>query len=214
MRRDRQPGAIRGKNMRNTRMRAGEASVAAAAGPEYPVRRRERAYAVEPCLRALTPRTGRPEDTPALKVHFIGIAGTGMGALAGLLREAGHVVRGSDAAVYPPMSTQLAQAQIPVFEGFSPANLDWGPERVVVGNVCSADHPEVRAARQRGIPLESFPSMLASTFLGDRSPYVVAGTHGKTTTASALAWVLTVAGEDVRVVEFDAREDRALRPVV
>ncbi len=165
-------------------------------GPNGGVGERERAYAVEPGLHALTLRTGRPEDTRALKVHLIGIAGTGMGALAGLLREAGHDVRGSDVAVYPPMSTQLAEAEIPVFEGFSPGNLDWGPERVVVGNVCSADHPEVRAARDRGIPLESFPSMLAATFLEDRSSYVVAGTHGKTTTASALAWVLTVAGED------------------
>ncbi|RMG93702.1 MAG: GNAT family N-acetyltransferase [Deltaproteobacteria bacterium] len=146
--------------------------------------------------RALTQEGLAAEDGRALKVHFIGIAGTGMGALAGLMREAGHDVRGSDAAIYPPMSTQLEEAGIDVFEGFDPANLAWGPDRVVVGNVCSADHPEVVAAKERGIALESFPSMLASALLEGRDPYVVVGTHGKTTTASALAWCLVVAGAD------------------
>jgi UDP-N-acetylmuramate: L-alanyl-gamma-D-glutamyl-meso-diaminopimelate ligase len=132
----------------------------------------------------------------ALKVHFIGIAGTGMGALARLLKEAGHEVRGSDAGIYPPMSDQLAAAQIPVFEGFDGHNLAWGPECVVVGNVCRPDHPEVVAAKQAGLPLESFPSMLATALLPGRVSLVVAGTHGKTTTTSLLTWILHHAGLD------------------
>ncbi len=141
------------------------------------------------------PRWQRP-FLRALRVHFIGIAGTGMGALARLLKEDGHEVRGSDSAVYPPMSDQLAEARIPVFEGFDGANLAWGPECVVVGNICRFDHPEVVAAQQAGIRLESFPSMLASTLLPGREPLVVAGTHGKTTTTSILTWILHFAGLD------------------
>jgi UDP-N-acetylmuramate: L-alanyl-gamma-D-glutamyl-meso-diaminopimelate ligase len=131
-----------------------------------------------------------------LRVHFIGIGGTGMGALAGLLKAAGHEVRGSDGPLYPPMSTQLARASIPVFEGYRVENLDWGPECVVVGNVCKEDHVEVVAARERDVPLESFPSMLARTLLYSRRSLVVAGTHGKTTTSSLLTWMLVIAGKD------------------
>jgi UDP-N-acetylmuramate: L-alanyl-gamma-D-glutamyl-meso-diaminopimelate ligase len=131
-----------------------------------------------------------------LKIHFIGIGGTGMGALAGLLKAAGHDVRGSDGPLYPPMSTQLARAAIPVFVGYASENLDWSPECVVVGNVCRKDHVEVLAARERGVRLESFPSMLASTLLEERRALVVAGTHGKTTTSSLLTWMLRVAGCD------------------
>src|SRR5262245_11254082 len=125
-----------------------------------------------------------------MKLHLIGIAGTGMGSLAGLLRAAGHEVRGSDEHIYPPMSTQLAALDIPVFEGFGPANLDWGPERVVVGNVCRRDHVEVLAAQQRRIPLTSFPALLSDLFLEQRRSVVIAGTHGKTTTSSLMAHAL------------------------
>jgi UDP-N-acetylmuramate: L-alanyl-gamma-D-glutamyl-meso-diaminopimelate ligase len=131
-----------------------------------------------------------------MKLHLIGIAGTGMGALARLLMQAGHEVRGSDAAIYPPMSEQLAEAGIPVSSGFGDANLEWGPDCVVVGNVCSADHVEVVAAQRRGLALESFPSMLAKALLPGRDPLVVAGTHGKTTTTSVLAWLLRACGRD------------------
>ena len=131
-----------------------------------------------------------------MKVHLIGIAGTGMGSLAGLLKAAGHDVRGSDEHVYPPMSTQLSEQGIPVFEGFRPANLDWAPDRVVVGNVCRKDHVEVLAAGERGLKLDSFPSLLSELFLADRHSIVVAGTHGKTTTSSILAHVLHDAGRD------------------
>jgi len=131
-----------------------------------------------------------------MKIHLIGVAGTGMGSLAGLLRAAGHDVRGSDEHLYPPMSTQLAEQGIPVMEGFGGANLDWKPDRVVVGNVCRKDHVEVLAAQDRGIPLSSFPSLLSELFLETRRSVVVAGTHGKTTCSSLLAHVLTSAGRD------------------
>lgn len=145
-------------------------------------------------------REGRVHPSPALKVHFIGIGGTGMGAFAGLLQEAGHEVRGSDTQLFPPMSTQLEAAGIPVFEGFRAENLDWGPDCVVVGNVCGRDHVEVVAAQARGLPLESFPSLLEKLLLVERRPLVVAGTHGKTTTSSLLAWLLSVAGQQPSVL--------------
>jgi UDP-N-acetylmuramate: L-alanyl-gamma-D-glutamyl-meso-diaminopimelate ligase len=144
----------------------------------------------------LTRSHGESILAAALKVHFIGIAGTGMGALARLLVEAGHEVRGSDTGVYPPMSDQLAAAGIPVATEYGAANLQWAPDRVVVGNICRADHPEVVAARAAGIELESFPSMLAKALLPERRSLVVAGTHGKTTTTSLLAWILQSAGHE------------------
>jgi UDP-N-acetylmuramate: L-alanyl-gamma-D-glutamyl-meso-diaminopimelate ligase len=131
-----------------------------------------------------------------MKLHLIGIAGTGMGSLAGLLRAAGHDVRGSDDHVYPPMSTQLADQGIPVMTGFSVDNLGWMPDRVVVGNVCRRDHVEVLAAQERGIPLVSFPALLSELFLAERNSVVVAGTHGKTTTSSLMSFVLSEAGRD------------------
>ncbi len=129
-------------------------------------------------------------------MHLIGIGGTGMGAVAGLLCAAGHEVRGSDAAVYPPMSEQLAALGIPVYEGFAPANLDWQPELVVVGNAHARDHVEVAAARDRGLTLTSFPAVLGEQLLADRHPVVVTGTHGKTTTTSLVAHILAEAGRD------------------
>jgi UDP-N-acetylmuramate: L-alanyl-gamma-D-glutamyl-meso-diaminopimelate ligase len=131
-----------------------------------------------------------------VKLHLVGICGTGMGALAGLLVDAGHEVRGSDDHVYPPMSDQLRALGVPVFEGFRPENLDWGPERVVVGNVCRRDHVEVVAAEQRGLALTSFPAVLEELFLAERHSVVVAGTHGKTTTSALLTSVLVDAGRD------------------
>ena len=131
-----------------------------------------------------------------MKLHLTGIAGTGMGSLAGLLRDSGHDVRGSDEHVYPPMSTQLEELGIPVMTGFRPDNLDWAPDRVVVGNVCRRDHIEVLAAQARGIPLVSFPALLSELFLAERNSIVVAGTHGKTTTSSLMSFVLTEAGRD------------------
>jgi UDP-N-acetylmuramate: L-alanyl-gamma-D-glutamyl-meso-diaminopimelate ligase len=131
-----------------------------------------------------------------VKVHFIAIGGTGMGALAGLLKASGHDVRGSDRALYPPMSDQLAALEIPVFEGFAAANLDWGPELVVVGNVCSKDHVEVVAAQERGLELTSLPALLGSELLAGQHSVVIAGTHGKTTTSALVTYLLMAGARD------------------
>src|SRR5215510_1046562 len=119
-----------------------------------------------------------------------------MGAVAGLLAEAGHEVRGSDAAVYPPMSDQLAELGVPVMMPYGEANLDWQPDLVVVGNVHSKDHIEVVAAQARGIALTSFPAVIGDHLLEGKHPIVVCGTHGKTTTTSLLAHILLEAGKD------------------
>jgi UDP-N-acetylmuramate: L-alanyl-gamma-D-glutamyl-meso-diaminopimelate ligase len=131
-----------------------------------------------------------------VKIHLIGICGTGMGSLAGLLKAAGHDVRGSDSDVYPPMSTQLAEQGIAVMNGYGAHNLDWQPDVVVVGNVQTKDQIEVNAAQERNLALTSFPALLEELFLERLHAVVVAGTHGKTTTSSLAAFVLTDAGRD------------------
>ncbi len=119
-----------------------------------------------------------------------------MGSLAGLLHLAGHEVAGSDAGIYPPMSTQLQGLGVEVMEGYRAENLDWGPDVVVVGNVCSKDHVEAVAAQNLGVTLTSFPAVLEEQFLADRHPVVVAGTHGKTTCSALLSWLLYSAGKN------------------
>ena len=119
-----------------------------------------------------------------------------MGAVAGLLKAAGHDVRGSDAAVYPPMSEQLAALGVPVMMPYGPQNLEWGPELVVVGNVHGKDHIEVKAAQDKGIPLTSFPAVIGDKLLDGKHSIVVTGTHGKTTTTSLVGHILMEAGKD------------------
>jgi len=129
----------------------------------------------------------RPAPPPQIQdIYLIGICGTGMGSLAGLLAKAGYRVHGSDAGVYPPMSTHLASLDITVYEGFDAAHLDYGPDLVIVGNACTPTHVEAAAARERRLPQFSFPEALAHFFLRKRRSLVIAGTHGKTTTTGLL----------------------------
>ncbi len=129
-----------------------------------------------------------------MHVHILGICGTFMGSLALLARELGHTVSGSDAGVYPPMSTQLEEAGIALREGYAPANLEPRPDRVVIGNALSRGNPEVEAVLDLGLPYVSGPQWLAEEVLPGRRVIAVAGTHGKTTTASMAAWLLESAG--------------------
>jgi len=128
------------------------------------------------------------------RVHLIGICGTGMGSLAGLLADAGHQVTGADESVYPPMSTMLQERGIPVLQGYRAEHLEPRPDLVIIGNVATKSNPEAVAAIERGIPYLSMPQAIGRLFLEGRHPLVVAGTHGKTTTAALLAWVLESAG--------------------
>jgi UDP-N-acetylmuramate: L-alanyl-gamma-D-glutamyl-meso-diaminopimelate ligase len=129
-----------------------------------------------------------------MHVHVLGICGTFMGGLAALAREAGHRVSGSDRNVYPPMSTQLEALGIPLTEGWDPAQLDPAPDVVVIGNVLSRGNPAIEAVLNRGLAYSSGPAWLAAHVLRDRWVLAVAGTHGKTTTACLLAWMLEHAG--------------------
>lgn len=119
-----------------------------------------------------------------------------MGGLAVMLKEAGFQVTGSDQALYPPMSDFLRRKGIDVRLGYSPANLDPDVDLVVIGNALSRGNEEVEAVLERRIPYRSMPEVLRSLFLDGRKTIVVTGTHGKTTTASLTAWILTQAGLD------------------
>jgi UDP-N-acetylmuramate: L-alanyl-gamma-D-glutamyl-meso-diaminopimelate ligase len=129
-----------------------------------------------------------------MRVHILGICGTFMGGIAALAREAGHDVSGSDLNVYPPMSTQLERLGIELTEGWDPAQLIPAPDVVIVGNALSRGNPVVEAMLNRGLPYTSGPEWLRTHVLADRWVLAVAGTHGKTTTASMLAWILEHAG--------------------
>lgn len=119
-----------------------------------------------------------------------------MGSLAGLLKAAGHRVTGSDRAFYPPMGPALARWGVETRAGYDPANLEPPPDLVVVGNACRPDHVEARAAIDRGLRYASFPATLSELFLSKRRSLVVAGTHGKTTTSTILAYLLDCVGLD------------------
>ncbi len=129
-------------------------------------------------------------------IHILGICGTFMGGIALLARELGVEVSGSDANVYPPMSTQLEAAGIALQAGYEPAHLDPAPGAAVVGNALSRGNPAVEYLLDQGLPYTSGPQWLAENVLAGRHVLAVAGTHGKTTTASMLAWILESAGVD------------------
>ncbi len=134
--------------------------------------------------------------TPTSHIHLLGICGTGMAALAGILKELGHRVTGSDEHVYPPMSTFLEGRGIPLQNGYDPANLEPRPDLVVVGNVIRRENPEAQAVEGLGLPRLSLPEALNRFLVGDRQSLVVTGTHGKTTTTALLSWLLFAAGRD------------------
>ncbi len=129
-----------------------------------------------------------------MHVHILGICGTFMGGLALLARAMGHKVTGSDANVYPPMSTQLEQQGIELIQGFDPAQLDPAPDLVVIGNAMSRGNPCVEAVLEQGLRYTSGPQFLHDHILPERWVLAVAGTHGKTSTASMLAWILEDCG--------------------
>ncbi len=129
-----------------------------------------------------------------MKIHILGICGTFMGGLAALARADGHQVSGSDQNVYPPMSTQLEALGIELTEGYDPAVLDTAPDLVLIGNALSRGNPCVERILNERIPFASGPEWLGKNYLGGRRVLAVAGTHGKTTTASMLAWILEHAG--------------------
>jgi len=141
-------------------------------------------------------------NKPPRHIHLSGICGTAMASLAGLLQLHGHRITGSDKAAYPPMSELLHELGIPVLEPYAETNLDPRPELVVIGNALSRGNPEVERVLDERIPFTSMAALLREEFLVGRESLVVAGTHGKTTTTSMLAWIYQVA----------ARKNPALEP--
>jgi UDP-N-acetylmuramate: L-alanyl-gamma-D-glutamyl-meso-diaminopimelate ligase len=129
-----------------------------------------------------------------MHIHILGICGTFMGSLAQLARDMGHRVTGADTNVYPPMSDQLRAAGIEIHEGYDAAQLDPAPDLVVIGNAMSRGNPAVEGVLNRGLRYTSGPQMLADVVLPERWVIAVAGTHGKTTTSSMVAWLLEAAG--------------------
>ena len=129
-----------------------------------------------------------------MHIHFLGVCGTFMGGLALLAKQMGYQVTGSDEGVYPPMSTQLEAAGIELIEGFDAGQLDTRPDQVVIGNVMTRGHSVVERMLSEQWPMVSGPQWLSEHLLQSRWVLAVSGTHGKTTTASMLAWILEYAG--------------------
>ena len=125
-----------------------------------------------------------------MRIHIMGICGTFMGGIAVLAQQAGHTVTGCDANVYPPMSTQLEAQGIRLIEGFDPQQISLQPDLYVIGNVVARGNPLMEEILNRGLPYISGPQWLLENILHDKWTLAVAGTHGKTTTASMLAWIL------------------------
>src|SRR5437868_10103002 len=128
-------------------------------------------------------------------IYLVGICGTAMASLAGMLREKGYKVCGSDSDVYPPMSDFLDQLGIPVFKGYKPENIQQSrPDLVVIGNALSRGNPEVEYVLDSGLRYASMAETVKELFIRGKNSTVVTGTHGKTTTTAMLAWLLDVAG--------------------
>jgi UDP-N-acetylmuramate: L-alanyl-gamma-D-glutamyl-meso-diaminopimelate ligase len=151
--------------------------------------------------------TKRHHDTPTMpklesagsarKIYLIGICGTAMASLAGMLQKRGIEVAGSDENVYPPMSTYLRELGIPILEGYTREHLEtFRPDLVVIGNAAPRNNPEVEAVLELDLPYTSMPEAIHDLFIRDRHSIVVTGTHGKTTTTSLMAWLLEAAGRD------------------
>ena len=132
-------------------------------------------------------------STDSKHIHLIGICGTAMASLAGLLQQKGHAITGSDQAAYPPMSDLLRSLGIEVAEPFSESNLDPAPDLVVIGNALSRGNAELEYVLDQRIPFTSMAQLVQEEFLRGRESLVVSGTHGKTTTTSMLAWIYDVA---------------------
>lgn len=129
-----------------------------------------------------------------MKIHIVGICGTFMGGVALLARELGHQVAGSDQSVYPPMSTLLQEQGVSIIEGYAAGNVKDDVELVIIGNAISRGNPEVEAILDRGLRYTSGAQWLAENVLAQRWTIAVAGTHGKTTTSSMIAWILEATG--------------------
>ena len=129
-----------------------------------------------------------------MHIHILGICGTFMGGIAAIAKSLGHKVTGSDANVYPPMSTQLEQLGIELTQGYDPVQLQPAPDLVIIGNAMSRGNPAVEYTLDKNIPYSSGPQWLAEQVLHQRWVLAVSGTHGKTTTSSMLAWVLEYTG--------------------
>jgi UDP-N-acetylmuramate: L-alanyl-gamma-D-glutamyl-meso-diaminopimelate ligase len=127
-------------------------------------------------------------------IHILGICGTFMGGIAAIAKQSGYRVTGCDANVYPPMSTQLEAQGIELIEGWGTEQLELKPDVFVIGNVVSRGNPLMEEILNRNLPYASGPQWLADTLLRDKWVLGVAGTHGKTTTSSMLAWILEHAG--------------------
>ena len=137
-----------------------------------------------------------------MHIHILGICGTFMGGVAAIAREAGHRVTGCDAGVYPPMSTQLAALGIQLTQGWDPSQFSPAPDVVIVGNALSRGNPAVEYLLNSCLPYVSGPTWLAQHVLQGRWVLAVAGTHGKTTTSSILAWILEFAGLNPRLFDW------------
>ncbi|MEO8012035.1 MAG: Mur ligase domain-containing protein, partial [Dokdonella sp.] len=129
-----------------------------------------------------------------MNLHILGICGTFMGGIAAIARELGHAVEGSDTNVYPPMSTQLEQLGIALQSGYAANHLDPAPDLVIVGNALSRGNAAIEHMLDHHLPFVSGPQWLGEHVLAERHVLAIAGTHGKTTTTSMLAWLLESQG--------------------